>query len=195
MGEVLKTVKEKDVWVADRNFCTVSFTCGIANKNTFVLFRQHGKLPYTILGKEKYIGKIETGAVYEQPIIIIDKTGKEYKFRRVRVCLKKGTRDGDKNIFIITNLSKSSASAKKIADIYQGRWTIETSFQELTEWFNSEINTLRYPPAALFAFCISLVSYMIISVIKAALSSVHGVQKIEKELSGYYLADEISGTY
>jgi hypothetical protein len=63
----------------------------------------------------------------------------------------------------------------------------------LTEWFNSEINTLGYPRAALFAFCISLITYMIISVIKAALSSVHGVQKIEKELSGYYIADEISG--
>lgn len=195
LGEVLKTVKEKDVWVADRNFCTVGFTCGIANKNAFVVFRQHGNLPYTILGKEKYIGKVETGKVYEQPIMIIDETGKTHKFRRIRVCLKKETRDGDKNMFIITNLSKSAASAKKVADIYRGRWTIETSFQELTEWFNSEINTLGYPPAALFAFCIALISYMIISVIKAALSSVHGVQKIEKELSGYYLADEISGTY
>ena len=92
-------------------------------------------------------------------------------------------------------MSKSSASAKTIAEIYRGRWTIETSFQEIEKWFNSEINTLGHPPAALFAFCISLISYMIISIIKAALSSVHGVHKIEKELSGYYLADEISSVY
>ncbi len=152
-------------------------------------------MPYKILGKEKYIGKVDSGKTYEQPIMIIDKTGQEYKCRRIRVCLKKETRDGDKNIFIITNLSKREAGAKKVADIYRGRWTIETSFQELTGWFNSEINTLGYPPAALFAFCISLISYMILSVIKAALCAVHGVQKIEKELSGYYVADEISGTY
>jgi len=195
LNDVLKTVKKDDLWVADRNFCVVSFTCGIADKKAFVIFRQHGNLPYTILGKEKYIGKIETGRVYEQPIMVVDENGKEHKFRRIRVCLKKETRDGDKNIFLITNLSKSSATAKRIADIYRGRWTIETSFQELEKWFNSEINTLGYPPAALFAFCISLISYMIISVIKAALSSVHGVQKIEKELSGYYLADEISSVY
>jgi len=195
LGDVLKTVREKDVWVADRNFCTVSFTCGIANRNAFVIFRQHGNLPYTVIGKEKYIGKIETGTVYEQPVMIIDGTGKEHKFRRIRACLKKETRDGDKNIYIITNLSKKAASAKKIADIYRGRWKIETSFQELTEWFNSEINTLGYPRAALFAFCISLITYMIISVIKAALSSVHGVQNIEKKLSGYYIANEISGIY
>lgn len=195
LDDVLKTVKKDDLWVADRNFCVVSFTCGIADKKACVIFRQHGNLPYTILGKEKYIGKIETGRVYEQPIMVVDENDKEHKFRRIRVCLKKETRDGDKNIFLITNLSKSSATAKTIADIYRGRWTIETSFQELEKWFNSEINALGYPPAALFAFCISLISYMIISVIKAALSSVHGVQKVEKELSGYYLADEISSVY
>lgn len=47
----------------------------------------------------------------------------------------------------------------------------------------------------LFAFCVFLISYMILSVIKAALCSVHGTKKIEKKVSGYYLADEISGTY
>jgi hypothetical protein len=105
------------------------------------------------------------------------------------------THDGDKEIFIISNLPKKAAGAKKIANIYRGRWTIETSFQELEKWFNSEINTLGYPPAALFGFCVALISYMIVSVIKAALSSIHGTKVIEEQVSGYYLADEISGTY
>ncbi len=60
---------------------------------------------------------------------------------------------------------------------------------------NSEINALGYPPAAIFAFCVSLVSYMVMSLIKAALSAEHGTEKIENELSGYYVADEICGTY
>jgi hypothetical protein len=33
------------------------------------------------------------------------------------------------------------------------------------------------------------------NVIKATLSSVHGVDVIEKQLSGYYIANEISGIY
>ena len=49
---------------------------------------------------------------------------------------------------------------------------------------NSEINTLGYPPAAIFAFCVALVSYMILSIIKAALSSVYGAAKIDKKFSG-----------
>jgi IS4 transposase len=195
LNEVLQTVKRNDLWVADRNFCTVDFTCSIDDKDGYIIVRQHGNLPYTVVKKEKSAGKIETGKVFEQPIMIVDSLGKEHQFRRIRVLLKKETRDGDKEIFIITNLPKRAAGAKRIADIYRGRWTIETSFQELEKWFNSEINTLGYPPAALFGFCVALISYMIISVIKAALSGIHGRKIIDEQLSGYYLADEISSTY
>jgi len=167
----------------------------IDDKEAYIVFRQHGNLPYTELGKERAVGKIDSGKVFEQPIMVIDSRGKSHQFRRIRVLLKEQTRDGDKEIFIIANLPKKAAGAKKIANIYRGRWTIETSFQELEKWFNSEINTLGYPPAALFGFCVALISYMIVSVIKAALSSIHGTKIIEEQVSGYYLADEISGTY
>lgn len=59
----------------------------------------------------------------------------------------------------------------------------------------TEINTLGYPKAALFTFCIALVAYNVLSAVKAALRSVHGTEKIEAEISSYYLADEIKGTY
>ncbi len=36
---------------------------------------------------------------------------------------------------------------------------------------------------------------MVLSVITAALASVHGAETIDNEVSGYYVADEISGTY
>ena len=65
----------------------------------------------------------------------------------------------------------------------------------MTEIFNCEIKTLGYPKAALFAFCVALVSYNILAVVLAALRSVHGIEKIEQEVSSYYLADEIRGTY
>lgn len=195
LHEVLPTVNKKDLWIADRNFCTIDFTSAIDDKEAHFIFRQHGNLPYSILGKEKTIGNIETGKVFEQAVMVMGHNGKEHRFRRIRVLLKKKTRDGDKEIFIITNLSKSAAGAKKVAEMYRGRWTIETAFQELEKWFNSEINALGYPPAALFGFCVALVSYMMVSVVKAALCNVHGTKTVEEKVSGYYLADEISGTY
>ena len=193
--DVLATIESKDAWIADRNFCTLDFTCSIASKKAYFVIREHKKYPYQLLGKQKYIGKTETGKVYEQAILVIDSDGQEHTFRRIRVSLKKNTRDGDSDIFIICNLSKTKANAKKIAELYRGRWTIETAFQHLADYFNSEINALGYPRAALFGFCVALVSYIILSVIKSAMSSVHGANVVENEISGYYLADELSATY
>ena len=192
---VLATIEENDVWIADRNFCTIEFTCGIDDRNAFFIIREHGKYPFQLIGKEKYIGKTDTGTAYEQRISVTDELGREHIYRRIRVKLKKKTRDGDTDIFIITNLSRSKASAKKIAELYRGRWTIETAFQHLAEHLNSEINTLGYPRAALFGFCVALVAYIILAVIKSALGSVYGTDVVDNQVSGYYLADEISATY
>jgi IS4 transposase len=193
---VKKTIDVDDVWIADRNFCVVDFTCGIDKRSAWFVIREHGNYPFELIGKEKYIGKIETGTVYEQPILVRDEAaGKQHTFRRIRVKLKNETRDGDTEIFIITNLSKRAANAKMIARLYRDRWTIETAFQRLAEYLNSEINTLGYPRAALFGFCVALVSYIIMSVVKAALGSVHGVDFVEQNVSGYYVANEIEGVY
>jgi hypothetical protein len=96
---------------------------------------------------------------------------------------------------LLTNLSKTAAHAKQIAEMYRKRWTIETAFQELEAHLHSEINSLGYPKAALFGFCVALVTYNVLAVVKAALRRVHGEQKIANEVSGYYLAGHIGRTY
>jgi IS4 transposase len=192
---VLETIVADDVWVADRNFCVVEFTCGIQKRDAWFIIREHSNYPFDLIGKEKYIGKIETGTVYEQLILVRDQAGQEHTFRRVRVKLETETRDGDSEIFIITNLSKNAANAKLVARLYRNRWTIETAFQRLEQYLNSEINTLGYPRAALFGFCVALIAYIGMSVVKAALGSVHGVDFIEQNVSGYYVANEIEAVY
>ena len=47
----------------------------------------------------------------------------------------------------------------------------------------------------MFGFCIGVVAYNILAVLKAALRQVHGATVIDTQLSGYYVADEVSGTY
>jgi hypothetical protein len=49
---------------------------------------------------------------------------------------------------------------------------------------HSEINALGYPKAALFGFCIALLAYNVLAVVKAALRGVHGEEKIADEVSG-----------
>lgn len=195
LSYVLPTVEAGDIWIADRNFCVRSFIFGIAARNAYSLIRLHSNLPFEELGKEKTAGKTKTGKVTEQKIGVIDESGEMKPFRLIRVYLKKKTRDGDAKIAIITDLPKGSVSAQLVAGLYQKRWKIETSFQELEKFFNSEINTLGYPPAALFGFCVAIVAHTILAVVKAALSSEYGNDMVDNKLSGYYIADEISGTY
>ncbi|MDM8539498.1 hypothetical protein QUF90_00280 [Desulfococcaceae bacterium HSG9] len=44
-------------------------------------------------------------AIFETPIAVTDASGKKHIFRRIRVYLKTETRDSDKEIFIITEIS------------------------------------------------------------------------------------------
>ena len=54
---------------------------------------------------------------------------------------------------------------------------------------------LGYPKAALFTFCLALLAYNAVALIKAALRSAQGRKTVNDEVSGYYLSLEISRTY
>jgi hypothetical protein len=195
LPQVLQTVEKGDLWIADRNFCTMGFLGGIADRNGYFAIRQHGQtLRWELVGRRKKVGRIETGIVYEQEIRLLPEKGEPWVIRRITVKLDQPTRDGDDEIHILTNLPKK-IGAKKVARLYRRRWTLETAFQELEAALSSELQTLAYPAAALFAFSMALVAYNILSVVKAALRAVHGADKIQEEVSGYYLADEVAGTW
>ena len=95
----------------------------------------------------------------------------------------------------MTNLEARQVSAKRVARLYQKRWTLETAFQHLEAYLHSAINTLGYPKAAWFGFCLALVAYNVLAVVLAALRSVHGQERVDEEVSLYYLANEVSTTY
>jgi len=196
LDRVLGFVAAKDLWIADRNFCTTDFLFGIAQRDGSFVIRQHAStLHWEFVGKRRARGRIDTGKVFEQTLRATNEAGEILILRRITVILDRPTRDGDAEIHILTNVPAKDAHARVIADLYRRRWTIETAFQELEETLNSEVNTLGYPKAALFAFCVALVAYNVLSTLKAALRSVHGEEKVADEVSGYYVADEIRMTH
>jgi hypothetical protein len=158
-------------------------------------FRQHGQLKGELLGQPQPRGKTKSGKVSEQALRVTDVQGHSRILRRITVALKKPTRDGDWSLHLLTNLPARAAAAAKVAELYARRWTIETMFQELTCTLTCEIKTPGYPKAALFGFCLALLAYHAVSVIKAALRSVHGAPTVERTLSGYYLSLELAQTY
>jgi IS4 transposase len=196
LERLLTLVRPRDLWIEDRNFCTTGFVFGVVRRRASFVVRQHaGNLPWQFVGKRRSCGRIETGRVFEQTIRVTHEDGEVLFLRRVTVVLDRPTRDGDTEIHLLTNLPAQDARARSIAELYRKRWTIETAFAELEATLSGEIETLGYPKAALFAFCVALVSYNILSVVKAALRSAHGAKVVTEEVSGYYLADEVAGTY
>ncbi len=196
LESVLPLVDAKDVWVDDRNFCTTSFLFGIAARQAFFVTRQHAStLRWEFVGKRRHRGRTETGEVYEQTIRASGDSGEILVLRRITVVLDQPTRDGDREIHLLTNLPRRDAPARVIAELYRKRWTIETAFAGLAETLDGEVNTLGYPKAALFAFCVALVAYNVHSVLKAALRSVHGEQRVAEEVSAYYVAEEVQMTH
>ena len=83
----------------------------------------------------------------------------------------------------------------RVAEIYRKRWTIEGLFFEVAQTLSCEIDTLCYPKAALFAFCLGLLACNAVALLKAALRAVHGEEVVSGQLSAYYLVLEIRQTY
>jgi hypothetical protein len=166
----------------------------IAAQPAYFVVREHEQTPFTPVAPLQEKGATETGWVAEQPIQVIDSDGQPVVWRRIRVLLQQPTRDGDDRVYLWTNLL-AAVTAATVARVYLKRWRIETAFQHLAQDLNTEIKTLGYPRAALLGFCIGLVAYNSLAVLKAALRRVHGAERIDAQLSGYYVADEVSGTY
>jgi len=188
-------VRRGDLFIDDRNFCTLRFLFLLLSRKACFITRQHARMPWTPLGKPRYIGSCGTGRVYEQMIQIRDpETGKTTNIRRIALRLKTPTRDGDMEIHLLTNLP-AKVAALKIADLYRKRWTLEHAFNELTLHLRCELNTLGYPKAALFAFAVAACSYNLLAAMKGALRGVHGEHVLATKVSNFFITDEISGTY
>lgn len=195
LAEVLEAVSPGEAWVADRNFCTTDFLFGIARRGAGFAIRQHAAtLHVEWMGVRRPCGRVETGAVFEREMRLGDGDGETMAVRRITVELDQPTRDGEAEIHVLTNLPAEVADAGMIAELYRRRWTVESAFNELAMSLNGEIDTLAYPKAALLAFCVALVAYNALGVVKGALRAEHGEEVVE-EVSTYYVADEIAGTH
>lgn len=193
-GQVLGRVEAGQLWIADRNMCTLDFLSGIDERQAAFLIREHQNLPWQTLSEPHWVAQVEAGEVLEQAIELRH-LGSVLTLRRIILRLSKPTRHGDKEIVILTNLPVAVASAVVVSQLYRERWQVEGLFLTVTSNFEGEIKTLAYPKAALFSFALALVTYNILATLRGALGGVHGVEKVSAALSDFYVVDEIQGTY
>jgi hypothetical protein len=195
IDQVLPLMQEGDVWIKDRNFCTVDFLLGIQQRRAFFVTRRHGNT--TIVPQGQFVAEVETDAgwVSERKVWVCRDNERLLEARLVRVRLKRPTEDGDLEVEILTNLPAAVADAAKVAYLYLKRWKIEGAFHELTVALKCEVSTLGYPKAALLGFSVAVAAYNVLAVLKAALRVVHGEDKVQNQVSGYYVALEWALVY
>ena len=182
LDQVLAGCSAGQLWIEDRNFCTAYFARDVAARGAFFLVRQHATgIHLEPLSEYVAAGRVSTGAVEEQRVLIVEMDGHGrprrdergqrlvLEARRVRVRLDQPTQDGDTEVMLLSNLPAAAADARRLSELYLKRWTIEHIFQTLTLVLRCEVNTLAYPGAALLGFCAAVVGYNVLTVMRAAL--------------------------
>jgi IS4 transposase len=186
--EVLELVREGDLWLMDRNFCTEDYTGGIAARGAFFLVRHHAGTMLHVLGPEERCGRNDTGTIFEQRV----RVGAS-ECRCITIRLDKPLRDGTTEIRLLTNVPPRLVSARRAAELYRTRWCIEAAFQEMTVSLRCELDTLGYPKAALFGFALAAVAYNLLVLTRRAVASGLGEELGgEEALSSYRLAVQVS---
>lgn len=195
VDQALAGVEPEQVWVADRNFAPTRWIFGVVARGGHVVVREHSStLHWVAVGPEYAADRCESGRLTEQALQVADEQGAGLTLRRITVRLDQPTRDGDHVIVILTTLPPA-VTAAAVAALYRGRWSIEGAFQDLTVILPCEPDTLGYPPAALFAFCLAVMAYNVLRLTRAALGAAHGPEKIEREVSSSYLAQELAKVF
>jgi hypothetical protein len=194
--ELLEVIEPGQLWIGDRNFGTQAMLTSIAlDRQAFFIFRHSmGFVPkWDAAGKPKKVGPGVGGTIYEQAISI-SYQGRTLNLRRITIKLDVPTRKGESEIHLLTNLPKRITAAR-ILKAYRTRWKIENAFQHVESVFNSEIETLGYPKAALFSFGVSLLMYNILNLMKVAIAAAHKKPELADEVSTYYLALDVHGAW
>ncbi len=161
-----------------------------AQKAKFLL-RHNASVGLHVVKERRSCGKTATGRVYESRVRYAQT---KRVLRCVEVELHVPTRNGEKVIKLLTDVPSSVASGRRIADTYLCRRGIETVFWDLTVSLTCEVETLAYPRAALFAFCVAVSVYNGLQVVKGAVSAAHGPGVLD-ELSGHTMSEEVGRTW
>jgi hypothetical protein len=189
-------IEPGQLWIMDRNFCVRTFLLRILRTGAFFLVRRHeSTLPFEPIEPPRFVGRCDTGAIFEHDIWVDDPEceGRRYRLRRIVLRLDRPTREGATEIVLITNLPQD-VPAELCCSAYGGRWAIEGHFQELTDLLHCEIPDLGYPRAALFAFCMSILAGNALAVLKGNLRVAHGREMVE-EVSTYALVNDVAEVY
>lgn len=165
---VITRIKPGECIIADAGFCTQKMMLGISRSKAYFVLRKPRNTAVELLGKRKKVGRSDTGILYEQKGILHCKSQGVVAVRVIALERFKPTSNGTTKIVFLTNLPEE-VTAIQVAQAYRRRWTIENTFQDVTQVIQSEVSTLGYPSSALFGFAVGCVIQNVLALVEHAL--------------------------
>jgi hypothetical protein len=183
-------VQAGERWLMDRTLAPKGFQWGWIERGAHFLTREHKPLRFEPLEPMHWVGRCPSGQVAEQRVRVEDGEHR-WERRRLRLDLDTPTREGERTLYLLTSLPPEAAQAPELAELDLTRWTVEKALLPLTVELPCAINTLGYPRAALFGFACAAVAFNTLGMVKAALRAAHGVERVDHEVSGYDLVNDL----
>jgi len=190
VAPLLASAQPRQLWIADRNFCTRMTMEGWDEVQAGFIVREHARHPRLVgQGEWHGCGRTDTGQVREQRIEV---TGASW--RRIELALDTPTEAGERAIRLWSNLPEE-VGAGQIATLYRTRWRIEGMFQRLESVLNSEIRSLGHPRAALLGFAVAVLAYNVLALLQRCVERAHQDQEPPPDVSTYHLALHVRSSY
>ncbi len=175
-------------------FCFQRFSAGHRQKLGFFVIREHASLNYKLSGKLRKRGQSETGEIFQQAIVIEDEEGVKYRFRRIVVKLKKATEDNKLGIGDSDEPAEERVGSRGVGSLSEkmdhgGRLPVSDYNLEL----RNQHTVLSPRPCSCSVWRQWRTTST--SAIKGVMRSEHGAEKVENDLSRYFVAGEIGQVY
>jgi IS4 transposase len=195
---LLATALMGQVWIADRNFCSLPFMLGLHQAQACFIVREHSTHPRVIEhGAWSEASRIETGSVRERTIKVLnlhDTQPEQAAWRRIEITLDTPTQAGERQLAIWSNLP-TEVDAPTIALVYRRRWRIENMFHRLEAALHSEITSLGHPRAALLGFAVAVLAYNVVALLERAIECAIRPMQPQFQVSAYHLTQSIKSGY
>ena len=189
---LVEEARPGELYVGDRGFCTVRIIGRLIDREAAFVFRE---LAYDMVydTEEPELRRLGSSIGEAQVTLRCRERDCVWPLRRIHVRLDEPTREGDREVRLLTNLP-TSFKAREVAELYRRRWAVERYFHFVKRELHGQLPSLGEPRAALFALCAALAAGNVLAWIKSLTRGKrHGDE--EPALSGYYLALEISRGY
>lgn len=189
---LLEEARPGEIYVGDRAFCTLGIMGRLIDRGAAFIIREHAQnMLYEEELPARRRGRGSTGAIAEAQVrLLCRERGCAWPLRRIHVRLDEPTRDGERELRLLTNLPPTY-TAREVAETYRRRWEVERYFHFVKHELHGQIRSLGEPRAAIFALAAALAAGNVLAWVR---SLVRGRRDDDRnpKLSGYYLALEVS---